>query len=76
MENTESVIKYSGVNISLTLNDKASLVNGDVGGVIPTATIFSEQEIYSADGTSKEDSQTRKRAEYDSCASGVHRTCS
>ena len=36
----------SGVNISLTLNDKAVLLNGDVGGTIPAATIFSESENY------------------------------
>lgn len=41
----------SGVNISLTLNDKAALLNGDMGGVIPAGTIFSEQEIFNRDGT-------------------------
>lgn len=41
----------SGVNISLTLNDKAALLNGDMGGTIPAGTIFSEQEIFNADGT-------------------------
>lgn len=42
-----------GVNISLTLNDKTALINGDVGGVIPAGTIFSESELYNASGTSK-----------------------
>ena len=41
----------NGVNISLTLNDKAALLNGDMGGVIPAGTIFSEQEIFNRDGT-------------------------
>lgn len=37
----------SGTNISLTLNDKCALLNGDIGGVIPAATILSEKETYS-----------------------------
>lgn len=43
----------SGVNISLTLNDKCALLNGDMGGVIPAGTILSEQEenIVSTDGS-------------------------
>lgn len=44
----------SGVNISLTLNDKIALLNGDMGGTIPAATNFSEEEQYSADGLTKE----------------------
>ena len=44
----------SGINISLTLNDKTALLNGDMGGVIPAATIFSESELYNATGTSRE----------------------
>ena len=43
-----------GINISLTLNDKTALLNGDMGGVIPAATIFSESELYNATGTSRE----------------------
>lgn len=43
----------SGVNISLTLNDKLALLNGDVGGIIPAATLFSENEIFSSSGLSK-----------------------
>lgn len=39
----------SGINISLTLNDKTALLNGDMGGTIPAATVFSENELYSAD---------------------------
>lgn len=42
-----------GVNISLTLNDKMALLNGDVGGTIPAATVFSESELFNATGTSK-----------------------
>lgn len=44
----------SGINISLTLNDKCALLNGDMGGVIPAATIFSEQELYNTSGTKRE----------------------
>lgn len=36
----------SGINISLTLNDKCALLNGDMGGTIPASTIFSEMELY------------------------------
>lgn len=43
----------SGINISLTLNDKMSLLNGDVGGVIPAATNFSEEETFNAFGTER-----------------------
>ena len=43
----------SGMNISLTLNDKTALLNGDVGGVIPAATVFSESELYSADASER-----------------------
>lgn len=44
----------SGVNISLTLNDKCALLNGDMGGIIPAATVFSEQEIYNTAKTKRE----------------------
>jgi hypothetical protein len=44
----------SGINISLTLNDKCALLNGDMGGIIPAATVFSEQELYNATGTKRE----------------------
>lgn len=44
----------SGITISLTLNDKCALLNGDMGGVIPAATIFSEQESFNAAGTTRE----------------------
>lgn len=44
----------SGVNISLTLNDKCALLNGDMGGTIPVATVFSEQEIYNTAKTKRE----------------------
>ena len=43
-----------GINISLTLNDKTALLNGDVGGTIPAATVFSENELYNADATKRE----------------------
>lgn len=33
----------SGINISLTLHDKSVFLNGDAGGIIPAATVFSEQ---------------------------------
>lgn len=39
----------SGINISLTLNDKSAQLNGTVGGTIPAATIFSEKETISLD---------------------------
>lgn len=43
---TASIVKSnSGTNISLTLHDKSVILNGDLGGVIPAATVFSEQEI-------------------------------
>lgn len=44
-----------GVSISLTLNDKAALLNGDMGGVIPAATVFSEAEFFNPDGTKKDE---------------------
>ena len=44
----------SGINISLTLNDKCALLNGDMGGTIPAATVFSESELYNATGTQRE----------------------
>ncbi len=40
----------SGINISLTLNDKCALLNGDMGGVIPAATVFSELEYIDDEG--------------------------
>ena len=49
---TASVAKNSsGISVSVTLNDKCSLLNGDVGGIIPIATVFSELDSYSNDGT-------------------------
>ena len=51
---TASVSKNnSGINISLTLNDKCALLNGDMGGTIPAATVFSELEIFNATGTTR-----------------------
>lgn len=44
----------SGFNISLTLNDKCALLNGDLGGIIPAATIFSESDLYNASGSMKQ----------------------
>ena len=43
----------SGFNISLSLVDKTALINGDVGGTIPAATIFSEMDIFNTAGTEK-----------------------
>lgn len=40
----------SGMNISLTLNDKSAQLNGTCGGIIPAGTVFSEIEALSADG--------------------------
>lgn len=52
---TASVSKSnSGLNISINTNDKTSLLNGDVGGIIPAATVFSESEIYNADATERQ----------------------
>ena len=42
-----------GINLSLTLNDKAALLNGDMGGTIPAATVLSESELYNADTTER-----------------------
>lgn len=47
----------SGTNISLTLNDKTSALNGDVGGTIPAATVFSETESYGVSPTEKTTTQ-------------------
>lgn len=44
----------SGINISLTLNDKCALLNGDMGGIIPAGTIFSESELFNKAGTKRE----------------------
>lgn len=44
----------SGINISLTLNDKTALLNGDMGGTIPAGTVFSESEEYNLAGTERE----------------------
>lgn len=43
----------AGINISLNLLDKCALLNGDLGGVIPAATIFSESELYNEAGTER-----------------------
>ena len=40
----------SGINISLSLNDKMSLLNGDVGGIIPAVTIFSSMDVVNEKG--------------------------
>lgn len=51
---TASVSKNnSGTNISLTLNDKCALLNGDMGGTIPAGTIFSETEIFDGSNNSQ-----------------------
>lgn len=43
----------SGVNMSLSFNDKTAQLNGDVGGVIPAATVLSESELYNADASQR-----------------------
>ena len=48
----------SGINISLTLNDKCALLNGDMGGTIPASTVFSEIELY--DSISSEQREVEK----------------
>lgn len=40
----------NGISISLTLNDKCALLNGDMGGIIPAATVFSELEYIDENG--------------------------
>ena len=40
----------SGVNLSLTLNDKMCLLNGEMGGNLPAATVFSEADVLDTDG--------------------------
>ena len=41
----------TGVNISLTLKDKMCLLNGDAGGVIPSAVEFHTRDQEGEDGT-------------------------
>ena len=50
IKNAGVVQNNSGINISLTLNDKCALLNGDMGGVIPATTNFSEIEYLNAAG--------------------------
>lgn len=45
----------SGISISLTLSDKMCLLNGEMGGNLPAATVFSEMEIQHQDGTITKD---------------------
>lgn len=40
----------SGVNITLQLKDKMCLLNGECGGVIPTATTFDKVDVFDNDG--------------------------
>ncbi len=40
----------SGVTLSLTLSDKMCLLNGEMGGKLPAATIFSEADVLDTDG--------------------------
>ena len=44
----------NGINISLTLNDKTSLLNGTAGGTFPAGIVFSEKEVFNSLGTKKE----------------------
>lgn len=41
----------SGLTISLSLSDKMALLNGEAGGNLPAAVVFSETDVQSADGT-------------------------
>mgnify|MGYP003307127413 CR=1 FL=1 len=48
---TASINKGNGgINVSLTLSDKCALLNGDMGGIIPAATVFSELEYVDEKG--------------------------
>lgn len=40
----------SGVTLSLTLSDKMCLLNGEMSGNLPAATVFSEADVLDADG--------------------------
>lgn len=40
----------SALNISLSINDKMSMLNGDVGGTFPSTTILDEQDTQSETG--------------------------
>lgn len=40
----------SGVTLSLTLSDKMCLLNGEMGGNLPAATVFSEADVLDTDG--------------------------
>ena len=42
----------TGLNISLTVTDKMSLLNGELGGVFPASVVFSKIENKSGDGES------------------------
>ena len=44
----------SAVNITLTLADKMSMLNGDVGGTLPAATIFDTEVTQTEDGATAE----------------------
>lgn len=41
----------SGLTLSLTISDKMSLLNGENGGSLPAAVVFSETDIQNSDGT-------------------------
>lgn len=51
IKNASVTQNNSGINISLTLNDKCALVNGDMGGTFPAAMVLSEMETYNLDYT-------------------------
>lgn len=42
----------TGLNISLTVTDKMSLLNGELGGIFPASVVFSKIENKSGDGDS------------------------
>lgn len=41
----------SGLTLSLSLSDKMALLNGEAGGSLPAAIVFSETDTQNADGT-------------------------
>lgn len=55
IKNPSLTRNMSGISISLTLSDKMCLLNGEMGGNLPAATVFSEMEVQHQDGTVTKD---------------------
>lgn len=55
IKNPSLTRNMSGISISLTLSDKMCLLNGEMGGNLPAATVFSEMEVQHQDGTITKD---------------------